>query len=454
MVTERELAVIMGGQIDYARHVDAANQALREARCDSVARQAMFLAQVGHESAGLRYFRELDPGFYLRGRADLGHGPGEGEQWRGAGPIQLTGKSNFRAFGRWCHSKGLVSDPEVFVSQPELVATPRWGWLAASYYWVVARPDINQLADNGDIEGVTRRINGGLTGLDDRKRRYRLALATLNERRSMTEKVLEYPRDRVKQDTYYNCGPASVQTIVRSATGGLISEVTFASQLGTHTGGTDYIGQFPRVLNRNIPGASYRHKDVTAYPSATQKEQIWRDLTGSIDAGHGVVVNIVAPPSNYPRAVMPSTVSPSYGGGTVYHYIAVMGYAEDPRGRRVWVADSGFYPYGYWLAFDQLTTLVVPKGYAYSTTAVSKPAVKQPEGVLGMSRKVPSRIVVEKDFDAEDALANVDMNAFYNAELLAALCKKLGLDPEAIKEAAKQREIELYKARKAKEGNK
>lgn len=71
-----------------------------------------------------------------------------------------------------------------------------------------------------------------------------------------------------------------------------------------------------------------------------------------------------------------------------------------------------------------------------------------------MSRKVPSRIVVEKDFDAEDALANVDMNAFYNAELLAALCKKLGLDPEAIKEAAKQREIELYKARKAKEGNK
>ncbi|MDO4630885.1 MAG: C39 family peptidase [Corynebacterium sp.] len=371
MVTTQDLAVIMGGDVDYSLHVDAANEAMRQAQCTSILRQAMFLAQIGHESVGLRYFREIDPGYYLRGRADLGHGPGEGEQWRGAGPIQLTGKNNFRAFGRWCHQQGLIDDPEVFVAQPELVATPRWGWLAASYYWVVARPDINQLADRGDVVGVTRRINGGTNGLEDRRRRYQIALSTLGKEHTM-EHVLPYPRDQVTQDTYYHCGPASVQTVVRAATGTLIGEGVFAQQLGTHTGGTDYIGQFPAVLNRNIPGAQYQHRDLSDYPIGDQKEQVWRDIVGSIDAGHGVVANIVAPPSNYPQAVLPSTISPAYGGGVVYHYITVMGYGDDARGRRVWIADSGFPPYGYWMSFNQLVSLIVPKGYAFSIAQSQK----------------------------------------------------------------------------------
>lgn len=82
------LAQAMGNNpgVDYAAHTTAANEALRRANCTNASRAAHFLAQIGHESAGLRYFREIDPGFYLRGRADLGHGPGEGEQWRGAGP--------------------------------------------------------------------------------------------------------------------------------------------------------------------------------------------------------------------------------------------------------------------------------------------------------------------------------------------------------------------------------
>lgn len=81
-----------------------------------------------------------------------------------------------------------------------------------------------------------------------------------------------------------------------------------------------------------------------------------------------------------------------------------------------------------------------------------KTSVKQPEGVLGMTRKVPSRIVVEKEFDPEDALANVDMWVFYSNCLLEAICKNLGIDPEKVKEDAKQIEIEKYKANHAKEG--
>lgn len=83
-----------------------------------------------------------------------------------------------------------------------------------------------------------------------------------------------------------------------------------------------------------------------------------------------------------------------------------------------------------------------------------KKSVKKDEGVLGMTRKVPSRIVVEKDFDPEDALANVDMYAFYIEKLLLAVCEKLGIDPEKIKDEAKQREIEKFKAAQAKKEGK
>lgn len=183
----------------------------------------------------------------------------------------------------------------------------------------------------------------------------------------MNEKILNYSRDAVKQDTYYNCCPASAQTIILAATGITVSEHELGKALGTHTGGTDWIGQVPPVLNHYLPGANYRFSDMpNDPPTVPQKEKLWADLVHSINGGFGVLANIVAPPSNYPRAVPPSTIHPTYGGGTVYHYIAIMGYAGEGDGRRVWVADSGFWPYGYWLDFDQLATLIPPKGYAWS----------------------------------------------------------------------------------------
>ncbi|MBG9336928.1 C39 family peptidase [Corynebacterium diphtheriae] len=181
------------------------------------------------------------------------------------------------------------------------------------------------------------------------------------------EKILRYSRDQVKQDTPYNCCPASAQTIILAATGVMVSEFELGRALQTHTGGTDWIGQVPAVLNHYMPGAQYRHVEMpNDPPTPAQREHLWSDLTHSIDKGYGVLANIVAPTSNYPRAVAPSTISPKYAGGTVYHYIAIMGYAGEGRDRRVWVADSGFWPYGYWLSFDQLATLIPPKGYAWS----------------------------------------------------------------------------------------
>lgn len=152
-------------------------EAMRAAEITNVPRAAAWCSQLGHESAGLKYMAEIqtsDPSW----SADR-------TRYRGRGPIQLTWSSNYRKFGQWCVAQGYITDPEMFVNQPELVEQPRWGFLAASWYWLNAGPRpgrINQYADDGDILAVSRCINGWIEGRnpigwEDRRSRYSNALA-------------------------------------------------------------------------------------------------------------------------------------------------------------------------------------------------------------------------------------------------------------------------------------
>lgn len=129
-------------------------------------RLAHFMAQLGHESGGFRYMEEIwgptpaQRGY--EGRADLGNTQaGDGFGYKGRGPIQITGRANYRRFGR-----KIGIDLE---RHPELAAIPSIGLLTACAYW--ADKGLNALADRDDVEGVTRKINGGTNGLADRKRR-------------------------------------------------------------------------------------------------------------------------------------------------------------------------------------------------------------------------------------------------------------------------------------------
>ncbi|GAA4827565.1 hypothetical protein GCM10023232_27370 [Sphingosinicella ginsenosidimutans] len=125
-------------------------------------RFAHFFAQLGHESDGFRAMEEYASGAAYEGRADLGNTqPGDGKRYKGRGPIQITGRANYRDFGR-----RIGIDLE---SHPEIAAVPSIGMLTACTYWTVR--GLNALADADDVEGITRRINGGLNGLDDRKAR-------------------------------------------------------------------------------------------------------------------------------------------------------------------------------------------------------------------------------------------------------------------------------------------
>lgn len=133
---------------------------------DSVERLAHFLAQVGHESGGFHYVEEIwgptEAQKRYEGRGDLGNTkPGDGYRYKGRGPIQLTGRTNYRLFGR-----RIGIDLE---RHPEIAAIPSIGLHLALEFW--ASRNLNGLADADDIQGITKRINGGLTGLTDRQAR-------------------------------------------------------------------------------------------------------------------------------------------------------------------------------------------------------------------------------------------------------------------------------------------
>ncbi|QFG08418.1 lysin A [Mycobacterium phage Efra2] len=186
------------------------------------------------------------------------------------------------------------------------------------------------------------------------------------------EKVLPYDRSIVPQETGYWCGPAATQVVLNSR-GLIVPEATLAREIGTTVRGTDYVGLIERILDLRVPDARYTSVYIeNDPPTADQRETLWRNLKRSIDAGYGVVMNWVAPPSNKPRGVKGS-VSPRYSGGTTYHYVAAMGY-DDAGERAVWIADSGFQPQGYWVSFDQCASLIPPKGYAYADPTVAPEA--------------------------------------------------------------------------------
>lgn len=459
------------GRDQYQKYLGAYMKAMKAADITTVKRAAMFAAQIGHESYGLRYMEELADGSAYEGRRDLGNTvPGDGRRFKGRGPIQLTGRTNYRRFTEWANSRGFTTIN--FVANPEKVSEPEWGFLAAAWYWTVARPSLNGWADAGDVLRASRDINGWVpvpNGLQDRAFRYERALRfggkLLPKEEPGMEKIIHYSRDQVTQDTGYYCGPASAQTIIKAVTGVTVSENTLAKKLGTHTGGTNWVGVFPKVLNEYLAGAGYVSADMpNDPPTQEQKDALWRNIVSSVDAGYGVVANIVAPPSNYPKAVSPSTINPQYGGGTVYHYIAVMGYSTNGQ-RKVWVADSGFYPYGYWLSFDQLCSLIPPKGYAYAqprvTTKKESAGMFGPEQVAALheakvharsadekagktidalTTKQPSLVNNSKAFDLVTYVRLVDAAVWESRQLMDAVARKVGLDPDEVVAEARARD--------------
>ena len=192
----------------------ALNEAMRERDIDTPIQAAHFLAQIAHESSeltrlveGLNYttperIRDTWPtrfwlpsakeptqppvrrdargfvrapvllaSYVYAGRNGNGaESTSDGFRFRGRGPIQITGRSNYARCGQ---ALGLP-----LIEQPDLLTDPDVGARAAAWYWTDRK--IGPLADANDIEAVTRKINGGTHGLEDRRRYLQTAMRVLS----------------------------------------------------------------------------------------------------------------------------------------------------------------------------------------------------------------------------------------------------------------------------------
>lgn len=176
MIDAKTLAAAMQIPLSRAeKWADALTAAMAGAQINSRRRIASFLAQIGHESASLVYSKELGgPKYFAKydGRKDLGNvQPGDGARFAGRGLIQVTGRDNYAKA-----SMALFGDYRL-LKTPELLERPEWAAKSAAWYWTTR--NLNALADADRFTDLTRAINGGTNGLDDRKSRYRLALEVL-----------------------------------------------------------------------------------------------------------------------------------------------------------------------------------------------------------------------------------------------------------------------------------
>lgn len=174
MITLDQLRAIMPYAAGRAAtFIDPLNRAMAERGIDTPQRQAAFLAQVAHESGSLRYVKEIASGDAYEGRADLGNTePGDGSRYKGRGLIQITGRTNYRA----C-SAALFGDGQALLDHPEFLELPENATRSAAWFW--AARGLNERADRGEFERITRIINGGTNGMADRLAHWDRALKVL-----------------------------------------------------------------------------------------------------------------------------------------------------------------------------------------------------------------------------------------------------------------------------------
>jgi len=149
---------------------------------DQPHRLAHVFAQIMHESMYFHYDREVWDGKGAQARydtrTDLGNTPerdGDGELFKGHGPIQVTGRANHVEFRDWCRE--FLPDTPDFEVYPELINTDPYEGLTIIWYW--STRNLNRFADDNNLYTLTKRVNGGTNGLAHRYECYDAAALVL-----------------------------------------------------------------------------------------------------------------------------------------------------------------------------------------------------------------------------------------------------------------------------------
>jgi putative chitinase len=181
--------------------VDPLNETFHKFNINTANQQAAFIGQCGHECGNFRILEEnlnykaetlmklwksrfptieianqyaknpqkIANKVYANRMGNRDESSGDGYRFRGRGCIQTTGHANYYHAGQ-----ALGVD---FVMEPDLVASPKYAALTAGFFW--STHGLNELAEAQDHKSITKRINGGFIGLDDRIQHTQMALAVL-----------------------------------------------------------------------------------------------------------------------------------------------------------------------------------------------------------------------------------------------------------------------------------
>ncbi len=171
----RQIMPLIGARAEA--FVQPLNDSMEIFEINTPLRQAAFLAQLAHESGEFRYMRELasgeayDTGPLAKRLGNTPEADGDGQKYKGRGPIQITGHDNY-----YRCSMAIYGDDRL-LDQPELLEQPFDGCMAAAWFW--SSNGLNELADQQEFRTITKRINGGYNGYAEREMYYKRALEVL-----------------------------------------------------------------------------------------------------------------------------------------------------------------------------------------------------------------------------------------------------------------------------------
>lgn len=162
------------------------------------------------------------------------------------------------------------------------------------------------------------------------------------------------------QQTGYWCGPGATRIALSTEMSDPPSQATLADFLGTTTAGTDHIGLVRDALNHYLQTSWFETKEMYDPPTEAQRDLLAQDIVLNLSNGHPLVANVVS-----------GWRPPGYPSGTIYHYVAIIGYADG--GQSVLIADPAAegaagsswvnVPRTYWITIWDLGTWIGGKGY-------------------------------------------------------------------------------------------
>ncbi len=163
LVTKEQLQQIGWKNINDLALKDL-NSCLQKFNINTPTRIIHFISQCSHESACGVYTKELASGEAYEGRRDLGNTQaGDGKKYKGAGYLQLTGRSNYQALANYLGDQSVMKGVDYVANN--------YPWTSAGYWWY--KNNMNSLCDKGATYlEITKKVNGGTNGLADRLNYY------------------------------------------------------------------------------------------------------------------------------------------------------------------------------------------------------------------------------------------------------------------------------------------